>query len=429
MATVTLSEVPETGQELEDYVAALFLASGHFVEKNVTSPNVMELDIVATDYRVSPPRVLLTEAKGGGWGYGDMFKVVGWMNYLRIKEGSFFCQGAGGKDLARVREVFEPLGVTIVDLQDFSDSVGKFGDAGLPTVEHPEEVTHWRWVHQGERLLSEKLIAQAKNGTADGPRAVLEYHRLVNDGIFFQRSILGRLTSLYEAFYSHPRLALSCAREMDGKPFEANIPYGTLSPKLTEALQDGSHVLLQAAFYAEHRAKLAILKAAIDLACGRPKLVAKILKHEPSFALLTAELPESFLSGLRWLTKQPTHRQYARLWQTFLWSWGGFYLKDRKTQEFAWLAAHTGVPVEEIPTALEAFDHFFPGSDWWATPGSTQCRQVKLMPTIFKGIGAHRRLAAYDCSQYGELGYNDYTASDMAGWHNRFVELLTGHSP
>lgn len=28
-----LSDVPETGQELEDFVAALFLAAGHFVEK------------------------------------------------------------------------------------------------------------------------------------------------------------------------------------------------------------------------------------------------------------------------------------------------------------------------------------------------------------------------------------------------------------
>ncbi len=33
-----LSDLPETPDELEDYVAALFLSAGYFVEKNVTEP-------------------------------------------------------------------------------------------------------------------------------------------------------------------------------------------------------------------------------------------------------------------------------------------------------------------------------------------------------------------------------------------------------
>jgi hypothetical protein len=160
-----LPDVPETGQQLEDYVAALFLAAEHFVEKNVTEPNVLELDIVATDYEMDPPRVILAEAKSGGWGYGDLFKVAGWMRYLWIGEGAFFCQGAGDKNLDHVREVFEPLEMVIVDLEDFANSLGKFTAEGLPPIEHPDEIEHWRWVHQIERLLAQELIAVARGET------------------------------------------------------------------------------------------------------------------------------------------------------------------------------------------------------------------------------------------------------------------------
>ncbi|MEV5947581.1 hypothetical protein [Streptomyces sp. NPDC051993] len=48
---VTLPENPK-GEQLKDYIAALFHASGHFVEKQITESdlaNILELDILATD--------------------------------------------------------------------------------------------------------------------------------------------------------------------------------------------------------------------------------------------------------------------------------------------------------------------------------------------------------------------------------------------
>lgn len=425
---VELSDFPESGPELEDYVAALFLAAGHFVEKNVEEQNVLELDIVATDYSQDPPRVILSEAKSGHWGYSDLFKVVGWMRYLKIGEGAFFCQGSDGKNLGRVANVFGPLDVAVVDFEDFADPLGKFTAAGLPVIEHPDEITHWRWVHHTERLLTAKLISMAKTATADGPRAVLTYHRLVNDGIFFEPTIASRLQALYAAYQSHPRLTLSCAREMDGHAFDPDVLPGSSSDRITEALRHGQHLLLQAAFYAEHRAKLAILKAAIDMACRLPKVVAKLIG--PGFKMGAPPLPGSFVEGLRWLTAQPTFTQYARLWQIFLWSWGGFYLEDRQDQEFAWLSTHSGVPVDEIATALDAFDEFFPaGPSWVTTAGTTHCRIVKMVPVMFRGLGAYHRLIAYGVETYQDLGYADYTASDMARWHNRLVALLKGEEP
>src|SRR5688572_33375598 len=87
MAGVTLNPIPGPGTDLEHYVAALFQASGHYVEKSVIHRDppaeLLELDIVATDYFVDPVRSTLVEAKGGKqWGYPDLFKMLGWMRYL-----------------------------------------------------------------------------------------------------------------------------------------------------------------------------------------------------------------------------------------------------------------------------------------------------------------------------------------------------------
>jgi hypothetical protein len=62
------------------------------------------------------------------------------------------------------------------------------------------------------------------------------------------------------------------------------------------------------AFYVEQRARLAILKSAIDLACWRPKWLKKWLQFEAF-----SPFPGTFDEGLRWLVAQPTYRQYARL--------------------------------------------------------------------------------------------------------------------
>lgn len=424
-----LSDIPETGEELEDYVAALFLAAGHFVEKNVTNPNLLELDIVATDYETDPPRVILAEAKSGKWGYSDLFKVIGWMRYLKIREGAFFCQGMGDKDEKRVKKVFEPLDLAFADLNDFDDPVHEFVKAGLPAIHEPEEVTHWRWVHAVERLLAKKLMGLVKTAQSTGPLAVLDYQRLVNDGIFFERRITGRLRKLYGAYQSHPRLALSCAREMDGHPFEPEVFFFQKSDRIPEAFR-GEHLLLQAAFYAEHRAKLAILKAAIDLAARRPKATERLLNPGIRRGIPGIGLPGTFIDGLRWLTEQPTYKQYARLWQAFLWSWGGFYLLDRRKEEFALLSDASGVPPEEIGTALKAFDEFFPaGSSWLSTHGWSQIRLVKMVPAVFRGLGAVHRLQCYELDKYRDLGYFDYTASDLGGWHNQFVAFLSGEQP
>ena len=263
-----------------------------------------------------------------------------------------------------------------------------------------------------------------------GPSNVLAYHRLVNDGVFFERTILGRMHALYDAYKDHPKLSLACAIEAEGGVFDPTID-ATDSEFFRQAMWYGKHPIIQASFYAEHRARLALLKAAVDYCCAHPE---GIIPYDQSAIFSDGvidldliwlhSLPQSFKEGIAWLIKQPTFRRYALFWQLFLWGWGGFYLDDRADQEFALFAATSGVPLEEVPTALEAFDRFFP-NEWLVAPGHTCARRVKMVPTYFHGIGVYHRRLAYGWENIGQAGSSGYTTNDMATWNNAAVEFLS----
>ena len=63
--TVTLEDIPGNAVELEEYVAALFQASKHFVEmqdaEREPKAEILELDAVATSYETGSPESVLVE--------------------------------------------------------------------------------------------------------------------------------------------------------------------------------------------------------------------------------------------------------------------------------------------------------------------------------------------------------------------------------
>src|SRR5215468_11431976 len=122
MARIALPRIPASGRDLEDYVAGLFQTAGYFVEKNIRQrdvADVLELDAVATSYDGPRPTSVLAEAKGGRWGFTDIFKVAGWMAYLGIERGGFFVKdhaASVSRDTGFVHRTVAPLRVSLVDL-------------------------------------------------------------------------------------------------------------------------------------------------------------------------------------------------------------------------------------------------------------------------------------------------------------------------
>lgn len=422
MASVALAKIPGPGRELEDYVAGLFQAAGYFVERGIHErafTDVLELDVVATRYDGSTPTSVLVEAKGGHWGFPDLFKVAGWMRYLGIEHGGFFVARASApRDVSRVHEKVAPLGISLVDLADFRDPHQRFEAGGFGAIHDAHLPELWRCSFWVERALLDGLRAFKRSSPRlRGPAAVLGYHDLIHDHVFFIRDRGERLALLYQAYRDHPKLSLALAVELGGAPFAPASP-SPQSRILAEALREGKHAPVQASFYVEHRGRLSILKAAIDLLCS---------EGEPP----GGNLPATFREGLRILRARPSFRRYALVWQVFLWGFGGFYLADREDQELAWLSEQTGVPQGEVRAALHAFDDLFPmqGSSWLVPLRGTSIVAAKMVPTAFRGIGAMQRLKRCGVRHYRELGCSDATSRQLVDWHNSVGALLSAPPP
>lgn len=445
MARIALSRTPASGRDLEEYVAGLFQASGYFVEKNIRQrevAEVLELDAVATSYDGPLPSSVLAEAKGGRWGFPDLFKVAGWMQYLGIERSGFFVKEHGAappRDLGLVHRTVAPLGVSLVDFGDFSDPLTRFDEGGFHRLVDPLLLEVWRFSYWVERALLDQIRALRRAAPErKGPQAILVYHDLVNDHVFFVKDVAERLRRLYDAYKAHPKLSAAVAAEeaayngghpqtpgadFDGAARPQRGARPRANPVLAEALYEGKHPCVQASFYVEHRGRLAVLKAAIDLCCHLD--AGKVADRAAAQATLAA-LPATFRAGLRRLRARPSFRRYALLWQVFLWGFGGFYLADREDEELGWLSAQTGVPRGEIPEALRAFDDLFPipGGSWILPIKNSPLRLTRMMPLAFRGVGAVQRLRRREARDYDGFGAGWVGRRNLIRWHNGLIQLL-----
>lgn len=152
---VKLPDIPGAGEELEDYIAALFQASGHFVEKQIVESDpadLLELDIFVTDYAPEKAVQRLVEVKGGKWGFTDLFKVVGWMRYLDLQHGAFFI--TRWEDRESAPRKMEPLGLDVVCFDDFTTAPQRFEAKGFGSFVEPRLIDLWRHSYGVERKLS-----------------------------------------------------------------------------------------------------------------------------------------------------------------------------------------------------------------------------------------------------------------------------------
>lgn len=429
MATITLPDIPQSADALEDYVAALFQSARFFVEKNIierdSHTEILELDVVGTSYDEDIPFSVLAEAKSGKWGFHDIFKVIGWMKYLQIPQGAFFVSETG-KDPAFVERKMASLNLKFVYLDDFAKSTQQFEKAGFCGVSDSLLLKVWRYAYLIERKLIDRLrVHKNACSSCEGPSTAMRYHNLINNGIFFVNEIQDRVSQLYKAYAEHPKLSCSVALEMDGEGFD---PGGvcTGSTHFNDAVLHGKHDLIQACLYLEHRARLSILKTAIDWVCLSEQGCAPAIPGSGSMKASDWLLPPSFREGLNRLKREPYFKRYALFWQVFLWGFGGFYLEDRKDIEFGWLAEQTGIPVEEIPKALQVLDVLFPlpTGSWLKQVGPTHCKIVKLVPAAFRGLGVNHRFWRYGYNTVEDFGYDDHTVDDLVNWNKKVYDLL-----
>lgn len=437
MSTISLPELPK-GMEFEEYISALFQSAGYYIERKIIKrevEEVLELDIITTDYDSSPPEIKLLEVKSGDWGFKDLFKVRGWMDYLNISKGLFIVSKEKDK-INFYKQIAKKLNIDLVIVSDLSESKETLSELisneGIKDV----DISFWRFSYWVERNLLKRLNHKKKsNPDKKCFKALEDYYFEVNSGIFFTEEITQKVNSLYSTFQKFPHISAKCGNELIGRTFDEEcdtVPQQIYKDAYYKCIYND----IQVSTFIEHRARLAILKNAIDYklynkADIKKVEVATIIISGKEFPLIIEHiLPSSFIEGLNTISKHQYFHRYPIFWQWFMWLFGGFILKDYKEEEYKILSQKTGIPIDEIPKAMESYGILFPRKDGWfmdlSSTSDVNIKMMKMFPVPLMGIGVNYRRFLYTKSRrFKDLKLTGiYTLNELFKWINLTTEVL-----
>jgi hypothetical protein len=430
MSNSTAIELPKIpkDKDYEDYLCAYLQAGGLYVERNIIHREVeelLELDILTTDFQQDSAENLLVEIKGGDWGFSDIFKIRGWLTYLHFDQGCFIVQKSR-PSISYFQDKAKELNIRLIDNSDLTKT--KETLSSFFNIE-PEkaEIETIRFAY----LLERKQLAQIKQLKKKFPglksyQNLDDYFFKTISGSFFSRDPIRRINKLFDTFIKYKNITAKICHELNGGDFDDDIT--ELSSKcFSDTYYKAENNILHVSLYVEHLARVTILMCAIKHLIDRlkgnydPKDISNQLEY------LT--LPNTIKTGLTEITKDKYFYLYPRFWQFFTYVFGGFILTDIEEQEFELLSKKTGVPVDEIPNAFDAFNKLFPRNDgWFFKFPSSSIRWHRLFPISFCGLGAnYRRLVYTDDKDYDNLYKllsNDMTPFDLSKWNNLAYEIL-----
>lgn len=436
MAKISLPDLPK-GREFEEYVAAVFQAAGYFLERDITQREdieILQLDSISTDYDSTPPMLRLIEAKSGGWGFKDIFKIKGWMSYLGIHKGALIASEPRDPFESYKRKSIK-LGVDIIHVDNLTDFNSWFSEIGKDRNIEPRDVWSWRYYYWIERLMLNRIRAQ-KTGQPSAKRfnAILEYAFEINSGVFFAETIAQRVEALYEDYRRNRTLAACSGHEMNGKSFDEGteqIPENIFS----DTFYSCTYNEIQAACMVEQYSRLSLLKAAVDYisykASGDISKAEKIIRlkiKDETYEMPIVSFPPRFEKALEEIKSERYYQRYPVLWQWFLGIFGGFILKDYEEEEYKILAEKSRIPIGELSNAFAAWDKLFPiPGGWFRDDKNSNIRFMMLYPIPMRGVGANYRRVMYTTdAKYESLKLKGtYTKNDLIKWNNLAVNILT----
>jgi len=432
--TISLPTLP-TDTEFEDFVAAHLQAAGFFIEKSVINreeADVLELDIVFTGYKADePPIEKLIEVKSGGWGFTDIFKLSGWGKYLGISDLHLVVAKAkDNQDFYKKKST--DIGIDLIlHSNNASDIYQSTILQGIAVDQL--DVSSWRFTYWIEREIQKKLKDKKKSVKDKKSYLCLDdYFYTLNSGIFFSKNVIQRADKLYGAYKKYPHITRKVGNELAGGDFDedyTNIPTAIFN----KTFYDCEFTDLTISTYIEHRARLAILKAAVDFSLFAKRGIDDRIKAEIEIFDLTFPLkkflPNSFLTGLEEIKKDKFFHLYPVFWQNFLWLFGGFILEDYKEHEYKILSMKTGIPISEIENALNSYNKLFPVAQGWFKAGNhnSNITTMNFMPVPFMGVGANYRKRIYtETNDYDSLNLTGtHTKNNLIRWNNLTVKVLS----
>jgi hypothetical protein len=438
MVSIVLPDSPKD-LEFEEFISAFFHSGGYYIERNIIEKDiesVLELDIITTNYNQTIPDVQIFEVKSGEWGFQDIFKIRGWMDYLKIPKAGFIAHKER-RNIEFLQKRAKSLDVTVVVVSDLNRSKEVLSEI-IGKVEILDiDIITWRFSYWVERNLL-KHLKKCKKAESEKKcyKNMDDYLFDINSGVFFTENLIEKAIQLYEAYQKYPHISAKCGNELIGNDFDEECKILPLSV-FKETFYKCDYTDIQISTFIEHRARLAVLKSAIDFLLYKNAGIIDKIKEMPIITFKGPDfqieitsfdsLPLTFRQGLEKISTHKFFNRYPVFWQWFIWIFGGFILKDYEKKEYQLLSQKTGIPVEEIPNALDSYQLLFPVDDgWFMDLSHSNIRVMKMFPVPFMGVGANYRRFVYTLSRkFDDLQLTGmHTRGDLSKWNNLTIKVL-----
>jgi len=431
MTAIELPTHPKD-KEFEEKVAAIFQAANYYVQRNVierAQREILELDLVVTKYNYdNPVETFLVEIKSAGWGFSDIFKIYGWMNYLRIQNGALFVDKYQDKDEFCVSKSSE-MNIKIVDANKcdavLSDVNARFFFEGRGF--NAEDVDVWRYSNWIERVVVNRLMNLKKSSGNECYKMCSDFLSKINNDTFFERNVVKNVEGIYKLHKENSNVSSRCSALLKGNSWDGKSQIDEKDFKDYYYKAESNYLLVST--YVEQRSRLLLLKNVVDYILydkfndARAKSSCEIYGHTFDWFDL---LPTPFRNAVDILAKHEYVHLYPTFWNWFIFIFGGFILKNSIEREYKLLSEKTKIPVDKIDEALSVYDILFPKKEksWFLDDSPYQGIKIlkfSLLPHM--GIGASYRNEIYgDGDPYG---WADKTIKrDLIKWHRACYDLL-----
>lgn len=437
---LALPKIPHD-EYYEDYVAALLMLGGYYLEKRIclTEPtNVLELDIVTTSITENSVEKTLSEIKSGSWGLSDVFKVRGWLDYLKYAKASFVSLNCAKKDFAECQKVAEQLGITLLDIKIANGIINNDALYQAYGIVAPDKsiaesaVPTLRYACCLERILVIKYLrpaAKDPNALAS-VKCIDKFFTKVMEQSFFIQDPNIRIQRVFEAFVENKNITARYDTErFTGEsvdPDQASLCEQTFRRLFYETPAEKE--LTHAALYTELICRLTVLKLIIE------EMVIDATLPNINQCIRKYALPNNLQSAMQQLSEHHYFYRYPYFWQIFIFLFGGFILTCKKDDEYRVLSELTNIPIDQIDNALLAFDILFKmpgGGSWFVNKPNTCIRILQFMPLPLAGLGANFRRLLYRSDENSATYENlekcltgKYTVNDLIKYNNLAVEYL-----
>ena len=396
-----------TADQYEHLSASCLAIGGYFVEKNIRERiekrDFQELDVCGWRWKDASSETLLAEAKSGGWHKKEFFSILGKRVYLNITHGLLIHRKQNDPDpvYAAALEKLHPhqIGAVFLDsaasdetlVQMIVDTCGADYENVALRILDLHSLPAWRYSFWLEKSLLESLVIAHKGNPdstcLDEAKSLFE----LTNSRFFVADARAQALLLWEHYDEHSKLTRRLIEEARVLEIFAELAGLSDQQAFWRCAYDGQIAAVQACLYLEHWSRCLILRAAVETLLLRDS--GGILEDEGRNVSIDYVLPDYFDQFCQYARSIKEVHLLPQLWQTYIFTWGGFLIEDDYYEEIDLIGREIGMSDESVHEGLQAFDHLFPGvsNGWHVSLEGTGLQILKMVPSPFRGLGVQRR--------------------------------------